>query len=92
MPCRDYEDTIPDWYLRNQNNRLARIACRALEALEAVDPQNDAFKDLELAAWWTNHKIADVKEQARLEKEKQARLKMIMEQLGRLMSRVNVGN
>jgi hypothetical protein len=46
---------------KDMRDQLARIACRALTALEKVDPQNKTFKNAELAKWWTQHKIDDAK-------------------------------
>jgi NACalpha-BTF3-like transcription factor len=69
MPCRDYESdrssAIP-WEVRVEQmqkkmDRLARIACRAMEALEKVAPTDEVFYIEEQSEWWTAHKIADAK-------------------------------
>lgn len=76
MPCRDYES---DNYasnnrsgtviiLKTQADRLARIACNAMKALEAGTPLTKLLEDKEVAVWWTAHKKADEKD--RLSKEK----------------------
>jgi hypothetical protein len=74
MPCRDYEsdresETANPWEARVERmqkkiDRLARIACRAMEALEKVAPTDAVFNIDEQAAWWRNHKIADAKAMA----------------------------
>ena len=72
MPCRDYESdrpsTIP-WEVRVEQmqkkmDRLARIACRAMESLEKVAPNDVVFYIDEQSEWWTAHKIADAKAMA----------------------------
>ena len=72
MPCRDYESdswgvtrAAPD--LKNQMDKLARIACRAMEALEK-DGRADflLLENDEVREWWTAHKEADRKERARV--------------------------
>jgi hypothetical protein len=84
MPCRDYEDDNRyENYdseiraLKKQNDRLARIACNAMTALEE-DGRADLLllKDDEVRTWWKAHKIADAKAQAdKIEKERLARVK-----------------
>lgn len=72
MPCRDYEDdrSVGDrWALtvkqmQGKMDRLARIACRAMEALEKVAPTNEVFDIEEQSTWWNAHKIADAKAMA----------------------------
>jgi hypothetical protein len=75
MPCRDYEesyDTTNDREVealerqltkaRKQNDRLARIACKVMDAL--IDAEAEDFivlKDKEVADWWKKHKAADLK-------------------------------
>jgi HD superfamily phosphohydrolase len=85
MPCRDYEG--PDSWdssrsdenrkLREQNDRLARIACKAMTALEENEIEDFLLlKDDEVREWWQKHKEADRKEQARLaEIERRERVK-----------------
>lgn len=84
MPCRDYESD--SWNngsyeeisrLKDQANRLARIACKAMTALEE-DGRADLLllKDDEVRKWWTAHQEADRKEKARVaEKERRERVK-----------------
>ena len=83
MPCRDYEDDRRyDEYdarvqtLKKQNDRLARIACKAMTALEK-DGHADflLLEDDEVRDWWEKHKIADAK--ARAEAEEKARRAVI---------------
>ena len=72
MPCRSYEDDYPDpsiGKLKETNDKLARIACRALSFLE----ENDSIgmlalilEDEETADWWSGHKEADRKAQEEL--------------------------
>jgi hypothetical protein len=72
MPCRDYEsdsESANPWEARVERmqkkiDRLARIACRAMEALEKVAPTDAVFNIDEQAAWWRDHKIADAKAMA----------------------------
>lgn len=77
MPCRSYED---DWGRDNSaanavllanNDKLARIACNALNAIENGIPLTDLLKDKEVATWWKAHKAADAKDRKAKEKEKQ---------------------
>lgn len=78
MPCRSYET---DWFdsdrryrvtlteaknLKDEADKLARIACKAIYALEQLDPDLKTFKDQESRKWWAKHKKDD---QARIEKE-----------------------
>ena len=81
MPCRDYESD--SWSntsyeeinrLKKQADRLARIACKAMDALEQ-DGRADLLllKDDEVRAWWTEHKEADRK--AREAEERKQALK-----------------
>ncbi len=62
MPCQSYEDK-PDWgeeRLREQNDKLARIACKAMDLLEELGKEDFLLiKDKEVRDWWTDHKIAD---------------------------------
>ena len=63
MPCRDYR-TEPGWnetQLREQNDKLARIACKAMDLLEELGKEDFLLlKDKEIRDWWTEHKLADV--------------------------------
>ena len=84
MPCRDYEDDyrVHDAYdseiksLKKQNDRLARIACKAMTALEK-DGHADflLLEDDEVREWWKKHKEADAK--AKAEHEEKARLALV---------------
>lgn len=79
MPCRDYEDdrAYHDYdsevrALKKQNDRLARIACKAMTALEELEKEDFLLlKDDEVRTWWLKHKEADAK--ARAEAEEKAR-------------------
>lgn len=75
MPCMSYEDNWARGSSNNQNNlllmnndKLARIACKALTALENGIPLDEVLKDKETATWWKAHKKAD--EKAAKEREK----------------------
>jgi hypothetical protein len=84
MPCRDYEDDhrVHDAYdseiraLKKQNDRLARIACKAMTELEK-DGHADflLLEDDEVRTWWAKHKEADAK--AKAEREETARLALV---------------
>ena len=85
MPCRDYEsdswghadDSGRVGKLKEQADRLARIACKAMEALEENGIEDFLLlKDDEVRQWWQQHKEADRKEKARVaEKERRQRVK-----------------
>ena len=70
MPCRDYSSDVGydhrEQY-KKQLDRLARIACKAMEALEK-DGRADflLIGDDEVREWWTAHKEADRQERARV--------------------------
>ena len=70
MPCRDYESD--DGYsqreeYKKQCDKLARIACKAMEQLEKSGRADFILiEDDELRQWWSQHKEADRKEKARL--------------------------
>lgn len=70
MPCRDYGDEdrgsshaqerIDD--LEYRNDKLARIACKAMQALEDAEVEDFILlKDKEVREWWADHKAADIK-------------------------------
>lgn len=72
MPCRDYQSD--DWgvtrsapNLKEQMDKLARIACKAMEALDK-DGRADflLLEDDEVREWWIAHQEADRKERARV--------------------------
>lgn len=85
MPCRDYESDSWSSYdnsaevrkLKAQADKLARIACKAMDALEESGKEDFLLlKDNEVREWWAAHKEADRKEKARaLEKERRERVK-----------------
>ena len=85
MPCRDYESdawgntnsTREVAKLKQQADKLARIACKAMDALEANGVEDFLLlKDNEVREWWAQHKEADRKEKARLaEIERKERVK-----------------
>lgn len=64
MPCTSYE---PDnssseiTTLRELNNKLSRIACKALALVEDFDPGGNLITDSETIEWWEAHKKADMK-------------------------------
>ena len=79
MPCMSYDDR-PDYSEREWKRKtdlLARIACKALEALEQTGQQDFLLlKDDEVREWWAAHKEADARAQAaRAEKARQAAMK-----------------
>lgn len=90
MPCRDY---YPDEYTIRQENRyleqrnkLARIACRAMEALEKLG-RLDLVSDAESNKWYEQHKKDDArakKEAAREKVEKARKAKIKSEALAKL--------
>ena len=66
MPCRDYET---DWVhekprstevavLKLETDKLARIACQAMELLEKSDPTLKGM-NREAKSWYVKHKKAD---------------------------------
>ena len=63
--------------LKKQADMLARIACKALAALEENEIEDFLLlKDDEVREWWNKHKEADRKERARLaEIERKAKVK-----------------
>jgi len=91
MPCMSYDnqwDSGSDQRkikeLKKQCDMLARIACKALTELEKNEVEDLLLlQDDEVRNWWTAHKEADRKEQARLaEAERKQRIKQ--EALARL--------
>lgn len=70
MPCMSYES---DWAssskvsevikIKEEADKLARIACRAMAALEKLDPSMKAMNK-EAMTWWEKHKEADRKRMA----------------------------
>ena len=79
MPCRDYysDDYVNsrsdanEKRLKAQADKLARIACKALNALEAMGKEDFLLlKDNEVREWWAEHKEADRKARAAEEAKK----------------------
>ena len=72
MPCMSYETTwardSDDYEVRKvkrEADRLARIACQAMQTLEDMGKADFLLlKDSEVREWWTAHKEADRKAQA----------------------------
>jgi hypothetical protein len=61
MPCRDYEYDYSSHY-RKQNDRLARIACKAMtELVKQGKADFLLLKDDEVREWWEKHLEADRK-------------------------------
>jgi len=62
MPCMSYDDR-PDYDARewkNKTDKLARIACKALQALEDMGKEDFLLlQDDEVRTWWAEHKEAD---------------------------------
>lgn len=93
MPCMSYDT---NWAsdssnrevrkLKAEADKLARIACKAMAALEEEGKADFLMlKDDELRAWWKKHKEDDAREKARVaEKERKERVKA--EALARLSS------
>ena len=82
MPCKDYED---HYYrvgnsdetnkVREQNDRLARIACAAMTELEHNGiAEGILLRNDEVRTWWEAHKIADAKARAEKAKKEAAEL------------------
>ncbi len=69
-PARSARKTVEVVALKQECDRLARIACRAITALEQLDPELKTFKDRESRKWWADHKKADAARIAKEEKEK----------------------
>ena len=80
MPCRDYESdngySRADEYKR-QCDKLARIACAAMEELVKQGKADFlVLKNEEVRNWWEAHIEADKREKARVaEQERRARVK-----------------
>ena len=92
MPCRDY--TSDDYInsrsdanerrLKAQADKLARIACKAMEAL-IKDGRGDflLLKDDEVRSWWQEHQRADAEAKAAAE-EKLRRKRLKEEAMAKL--------
>lgn len=70
MPCRDYEsdswtsyrDSTQEKKLKAQADKMARIACKALQALTDMGKEDFILlKDDEVREWWQQHQEADRK-------------------------------
>ena len=86
MPCRSYEDDYrtgsptESWQykeLKENNDKLARIACKALtELVKSGYADFLVLKDDEVREWWEKHQEADRKAQeAKAEKARIAKIK-----------------
>ena len=83
MPCRDYDfpprsyNTSETTKLKKQNDRLARIACKAMDELVKQGKADFLLlKDKEVREWYEKHKEADRKAaEARAKKRKAAEAK-----------------
>jgi hypothetical protein len=86
MPCRSYEDDYREgsptdsWQykeLKANNDKLARIACKAMTELESNSIGDFLLlRDDEVRTWWLSHKEADRKAQeAQIEKARLAKVK-----------------
>jgi hypothetical protein len=77
MPCRSYEQDDDSGLkdLKDLNDKLAQIACKALQHIEDTNDGAEflLLKDPEVADWWKAHKEADLKEQRRKEKIRAAK-------------------
>ena len=79
MPCMSYDDR-PDYSARewkNKTDKLARIACKAMEELVKSGKADFLLiKDDEVREWWDAHQEADRKaREAREQKERDARVR-----------------
>ena len=80
MPCRDYESdegyNMKEQY-KEQCDKLARIACAAMEELVKQGKADFlVLKNEEVRNWWEAHVKADKREKARIaEQERRARVK-----------------
>lgn len=70
MPCRDYysdswtssRSDASEKRLKAQADKLARIACKALQALQDMGKEDFLLlKDDEVREWWQQHQEADRK-------------------------------
>ena len=67
MPCMSYDTNWANSSsdrdikrLKKETDKLARIACKALQALEAMGKEDFLLlKDDEVRTWWSEHKEAD---------------------------------
>jgi hypothetical protein len=85
MPCRDYEsdswghadDSGRVGKLKEQADKLARIACKAMtELVKSGHADFLVLKDDEVREWWEKHQEDDRKAQeAKAEKERRAKVR-----------------
>ena len=83
MPCQSYETSWAQSSsdrdikkLKAEADKLARIACKAMTALEEAGQEDFLLlKDEEVRTWWAKHKEADAK--AKAEREEKARMARI---------------
>ena len=84
MPCRDYESDDWDYdnsrevaKLKKQVDRLARIACKAMDELVKSGYADFLLlKDDEVREWWEAHQEADRKaKEAEAEKRRKDKIK-----------------
>ena len=94
MPCQSYDTNWAETSndrdvkrLKKETDKLARIACRALEELERNGIEDMLLlKDDETREWWQKHKEADrraraiIEERERLERVKQEALAKLSEE------------
>ena len=94
MPCQSYDTNWAETSndrdvkrLKKEADKLARIACRALEELERNGIEDMLLlKDDETREWWQKHKEADrraraiIEERERLERVKQEALAKLSEE------------
>ena len=82
MPCQDYRDNyhVVDHTetFKEMRDQLARIACKAMDELERIDPENKLFRDKEAGPWYTQHKIDDAAAKA-AERDRRAKAKAAKE-------------
>jgi len=81
MPCRSYEDdyrigdATESWQykeLKANNDKLARIACKAMtELVKAGYADFLILKDDEVREWWEKHQEADRKAREKEERKKE---------------------
>ena len=81
MPCRSYEDDYrsgeptDSWQykeLKANNDKLARIACKAMtELVKSGYADFLVLKDDEVRDWWEKHQEADRKAREKEERKKQ---------------------
>jgi hypothetical protein len=93
MPCRSYEDDYrsgeptDSWQykeLKANNDKLARIACKAMtELVKSGYADFLVLKDDEVREWWEQHQEADRKAREK-EERKQQRTKLRRQALKKL--------